>query len=318
MATWQGEDAASEGVSYWGRVPSDTSGAKTTGAIEAAERRQASSAASEQNGATGRHVDPHHCHPSERSLASLIEAEVLPRLLLAHGLGRRDDAERSEAAAQTGIDPSAFARACLTHTAAELMSAVERALGARYERQSVLLETLGPAAAALGEMWERDECSFTDVTLGIGRLHEVMRRLRGRGSVEGRADRSIFLAPTPGEQHTFGLVIVEDFFMQAGWRVDCEIGPSADDICEAVACEKYDVAGFTLSKESQSPSLQDVVRGVRERSANPGITILVGGRVFADEPKLAEFVGADVAASDAGQAVRIVEDAMPRQRSQSD
>ena len=63
-------------------------------------------------------------------------------------------------------------------------------------------------------MWEDDRVSFADVTVALCRLHDVMRNLSS--SQPPATDtlpqgRRALLVPMPGEQHTFGLVMVADF-----------------------------------------------------------------------------------------------------------
>jgi hypothetical protein len=42
-------------------------------------------------------------------------------------------------------------------------------------REALLDDLLAPAARLLGEMWERDDCDFLTVTLGVYRLDQIMK-----------------------------------------------------------------------------------------------------------------------------------------------
>ncbi|RZJ18331.1 MAG: cobalamin-binding protein, partial [Haliea sp.] len=77
--------------------------------------------------------------------------------------------------------------------------------------ESIYLDLLAPVARHLGELWEQDLCDFTDVTLGLGRLQQVLRELSpafGQSIDHPTNGRRVLLLPSPGEQHTFGLVMV--------------------------------------------------------------------------------------------------------------
>ena len=50
-----------------------------------------------------------------------------------------------------------------------------RARGVSIEK--LYLDLLAPAARYLGELWNEDLCTFTDVTVGLGRLQRVLREL---------------------------------------------------------------------------------------------------------------------------------------------
>ena len=41
----------------------------------------------------------------------------------------------------------------------------------------LFLRLLAPAARRLGELWEGDLCTFTDVTIGLSHLQQVLREL---------------------------------------------------------------------------------------------------------------------------------------------
>ena len=78
----------------------------------------------------------------------------------------------------------------------------------------IYLDLLAPCARRLGEMWERDEKTFTDVTVGVCHMHQVMLEFtRCFDPVLGAEvkGRSALILPTLGEQHTFGLFLLMEF-----------------------------------------------------------------------------------------------------------
>ncbi len=173
---------------------------------------------------------------SEASIARLmrtIEGEIVPRLVLA----RR--AAKTTAAAEAGAggkpddaDVMELVRLLLAHDVGVASAYVEtvRQRGASFE--AVCLCLLAPAARELGLMWEADECDFMQVTVGLCRLHHLLRELTAAfrfESVEPKIERNILLAPAPGDQHTFGITLVAQFLRQAGWQVWSEFSGSTDE-----------------------------------------------------------------------------------------
>jgi methanogenic corrinoid protein MtbC1 len=165
----------------------------------------------------------------------------------------------------------------------------------------IYLELLAPTARHLGYLWEEDLCDFTDVTVGLGTLQQVLRqfgpefrRLIDKPSAERRA----LLLPAPGEQHTFGLFMVEEFFRRDGWHARSE---PASDISRGLAVirsEWFDVVGFSLSCSDLLDGLASAIRTVRSSAFNRNVRILVGGNVFLQNPELVSVVRADGTATD--------------------
>jgi len=174
----------------------------------------------------------------------------------------------------------------------------------------IYLQLLSPAAAELGRMWEDDLCSFTDVTVGLGRLQRIMRTLSpafGR-EVEFPADgRRVLLLPAPGEQHTFGLSIVAEFFRRAGWEVVGDNEARASDPSALVRSEWFDVIGVSVGHDARLDWLRSGIAAVRNASRNRAIGVLVGGPTFVGRHDRAIEVGADGTADDGRQAPIVAE-----------
>ena len=153
-----------------------------------------------------------------------------------------------------------------------------------------------PTARYLGELWTEDLCSFTDVTVGLGRLQRVLRELSpsfGRAVEHPIEGRSVLLLPSPGEQHTFGLVIVGEFFRRNGWNVSGGGWNGDADASALVRGEWFDAVGFSLGAEIHLGALTEVIRAVKHETCNPHLVVLVGGPLFASTRSYMRDVGAD-------------------------
>jgi methanogenic corrinoid protein MtbC1 len=239
-------------------------------------------------------------------LARTLETDIIPRLLLAHRKTVAAAYIDSGPATQPGLeDVSALTALAMKADLPGALSYLEglRARGVRLD--SIYLGLLSPVARRLGVMWEEDECDFTTVTIGLSCLHQVVREyspaftLRAARAVP---DRRVLLAPAPGEQHSFGILVVEQFFRGAGWDVWSGAGVERAEILEAAQRVWFGVAGFSLACEDHLGALAMLIRDVRRASRNAGVGILVGGPLFVERPELVALVGADATAADGRQA----------------
>lgn len=241
-------------------------------------------------------------------LARTIEGEIIPRLMLAHMEASAHRDSRPVAAPQPSADDVAeLVRIVLTHDVAVATAYVEVFHSQGVALETLFLDLLAPAARLLGDLWKDDLCEFTDVTIGLSRLQQVLRVFSPtfESGVECMEEgQRILLVPAPGEQHTFGLTMVEEFFRRAGWDVASDPPSSrANDVTEVVRSERFAVVGFSLSCETRFEALAATIRSVRRASRNKGIRVLVGRRVFTEHPDLFVVAGADATAVDARQAI---------------
>jgi methanogenic corrinoid protein MtbC1 len=246
------------------------------------------------------------------SVNAMIESEIIPRLLMAHASGAsRNKPKRSRPIAPE--DASAFAILPLRLEAASLLEEVDAFIAEGSSVETICLDLLAPAARMLGEMWERDECDFLDVTMGLWRLQEVMREIAARSPADLpslKVPRSALFSPMPGDQHSFGTLMIEEVFSRAGWQSEALVRPDRRDLLDRLGQRPFDLVGLTLARDWPSGAIADLVRAMRNASANPRITVLVGGRMINENPGLVETIGADGTGVDALAALDTAESLM--------
>jgi MerR family transcriptional regulator, light-induced transcriptional regulator len=244
--------------------------------------------------------------PPQASLARALEAEIIPRLVLAHQREQRP----SDAAVLRGLamgrvgatDVEAFVESVLagdTVSDAGLVGAL-RSTGASLE--SLCTELLTPAARRLGDLWNADLCDFAQITMALWRLQQLLREFGPQFPTEIASRNSglrALLVPAPGEEHTLGLAMVTEFFRRAGWRVSGSPPASIDQLRQMASADWFDVAGLAISCETRLRLLAQSIRTLRRASRNPAIRVLVGGPLFAQRPELVALVGADATSTDA-------------------
>lgn len=240
-------------------------------------------------------------------LAKAVEYEIIPRLMLAHRVPQ-ECAEHPLTSNQrvTAEDIALFAELVLHEEDNVVRDCVISLRDRGVPVESIFLDLLAPVARHLGEMWERDLCTFNEVTVGLGRLQKVLRENSAafgqfNGSRDSAESRRILLMPCPGEQHTFGLSLVAEFFHRAGWDVVTSFLAS-DAAAVMVKKDWYDVVGFSLGFAGGAAKLGAAIRLVREVSVNPGVAIICGGPVFTFHPEVGAQVQADAIITDGPKA----------------
>lgn len=251
--------------------------------------------------------------PLPEALARIVEAEILPRLMLAHrpSAGRRAQAER----APRPQEIAEFSALLLAPGPVDLDAQVEALRDGGLPLTRLLLDLLAPAARLLGTLWEEDACDFLAVTEALGRLQAMSRLLCAELEDESvpANGRSVLLLPCPGETHRFGLSLVASFFREAGWDVTTAVpGPDLDPL-DLLGADWFDVVGLSLSCDVLLPALAAAVADVRRASRNPEIRVIVGGPYFARHGGEAGIVGADACAPDACLAPAAAEALLDRQ-----
>ncbi len=247
---------------------------------------------------------------SSADLARIIEGEIIPRLMLAHG-----QPEEGAPAPPASVGPrtlEAFARMTLQSEAHILTAYVETLLQGGLSLEEVYVDLLIPTARRLGDDWNEDYISFTDVTVGLSRLQQVVRTL-GHSIPTRDADGdapSAYFVPAPNEQHAFGLVILEDYFRRAGWRTWLDTAATREEAVRTVGHDWFDVFGLSATSDTPTEVIVSTIAAVRRASRNPGLFVMVGGRLFIDDPTLAAVVGADAASGTAGDALLIADKAI--------
>jgi methanogenic corrinoid protein MtbC1 len=115
--------------------------------------------------------------------------------------------------------------------------------------------------------------------------------------------RRLLLMPEPGEQHTFGLIMLASFFRRDGWYVFEGPLETRVQIEQLVAREEFAVVGLSIGCESRLPALATTIRRVRAASRNASVGIMVGGAPFIGHPERVAEVCADCTAANAPRAV---------------
>jgi MerR family transcriptional regulator, light-induced transcriptional regulator len=242
-----------------------------------------------------------------QDFAAVIENVIVPRLLMNHSIDIQTFPVDNRGTMRSTIPD--FIDRTMSDDPDAAVAQVRTMLARGVSLQSILLELLAPAARELGNRWVHDTTSFVEVTLGVARMHRILREFDGvpahMWSTAGEGSH-VLLLPVPGEQHTFGLRLVQEFLLRESWTVSNHPVETVLDIKPVVSGQHFDVVGFSLSGETMIAKLSKSIATARKFSRNRHIKVIVGGQLFAERPELVESCGADAYAADAPEAVRVL------------
>ncbi len=243
------------------------------------------------------------------SILALVERQVIPRLV--DSLDRRLPQRTAQTAEALQAQTLRRLVECLLlddpRPGRELLASL-RAGGAAPD--ALCLGLLSQAAHRLGELWEEDLASCSEVTIGTLRLQSMLHSLapelvEGGDAACGMVGGAVaLLVPVPGETHGLGIAMLSEFFRRDGWTVCPPLPSASDDLGAQLQCQEIDLIGLSIAGESHIETLREQVARARERSIRPGLIVMVGGPLLRRRPELARLVGADATAADAEEAVR--------------
>ncbi len=235
------------------------------------------------------------------ALLHSIETRIIPQILRSHPTPWRQDAP--------------------TLPRAEIESLTQLLLaddmtGVRHKVQQLRAEGLSvaalytglitPVARHLGDLWRQDLCDFVQVTIGVGRLKQLVYELSGELQInfnDQHRQRHVMLAPVPGSQHTLGLLMVAEYFRQSGWSVWNVPSTTFQELAEVAASRHFDLLGMSLGASAHLDNLCKAIETVRKNSRNPHIPVMVGGPALLADSELKASIPANAFAQDAQEAL---------------
>jgi len=258
--------------------------------------------------ATSRSVSGRACADEDGTPWPAPPASAPPaRFSSGHALMR--DGDETAPAAGTGRaiakdEPARFADVLVQQDAQAVRDFVEAACADGVSLESIYLDLIVPAAVELGRAWEDDRYMFSDVTVGMVRLSQVLWHIgpRFRRELEcARIGRSVLLVPARREQHALGVTMVADFFARAGWEVTTS-SFRGDEAVRLARAESFDVIGLSAACTGHFDEMAADIQALRQASRNRAVGIMVGGAAFAGHGERVAHVGADATAGNALQA----------------
>jgi len=189
------------------------------------------------------------------------------------------------------------------------MAAVETARRDGLDLRTLYLHVLQPALHEVGRRWETGAMSVAEEHLATAVTQTVMSRLAGELFLQAPTGGPTLVAGcVDDERHDVGLRMLCDLLELEGWST-VYLGPTVPtrDLVRMVAARRPDALALSVSLAPHLLAVRDAIAQVRGLEP-PRPVVMVGGRALASAPDLAARLGADLTASDAGEAVALLEE----------
>lgn len=208
----------------------------------------------------------------------------------------------------------AYLAAVLAGDRRRAFHAVDAALAAGAGLGDVYLLVFQPALREIGRRWQENTITVADEHLATAITQAAMARAFERRFTwrEGEG-RALLAACTDRERHEVGLRMICDLLELAGWDTTF-LGASvpAESLVAMVRTRRPDVVALSATIAPHLPRLRTLIAALRAELGDETPLVLVGGRPFLEDPSLAQRLGADLTADDAGQAVALLQQRFAR------
>jgi methylmalonyl-CoA mutase cobalamin-binding subunit len=180
----------------------------------------------------------------------------------------------------------------------------------------LLAKLIAPSAMTLGGKWLDSDCSFVDVTLGLGIFQILLRDVCGTAAFDtansGAPLQLRCFAMLP-EMHTLGNLITGEMFRAAGWSVVSNQPVTHESLIAEVRQAHFDVIGISVSSVEFLDDVEALALSIREASLNPNAFLVAGGNAFARrEPSGGSFEGIDRVVHDVADVEALIADLSSR------
>ena len=163
-----------------------------------------------------------------------------------------------------------------------------------------------PAALRkLGQDWEDDCRSFSDVTLGSARLAGLLRLVSNTSiddDIGNRAQSALLIIVPSGEQHTMGSTVLASQLRRLGHSVCLRIAPSLTDLAALIGTHHFNGIMISVGNRTLVETVTMLVKTLRAMTKG-NVPIVVGGALMDREPAALAQTEADLATGDVEQAL---------------
>ena len=171
------------------------------------------------------------------------------------------------------------------------------------------------AIEQLDREWQLDRRGLVRISTAFWTIRRVLEQRSyqtpPRTSRSANSPNIVLYVP-PNEQHSFGAQLLADQMAREGFCVELLLGRPATVLYDSLANHRCDLLGISLGYDEALLGMADLISKARLESANPAMSVAVGGQVFVSDITNYSFLGADVVLT-AGEdpVVRLREQLLP-------
>lgn len=203
-----------------------------------------------------------------------------------------------------------YLQALLAGSRREAVGVIEQARVSGLGIRPLYLEVFQPAMREIGRLWQENRITVADEHLATAITQSAMARLYDDlFRATANAGPLLVAACADQERHELGLRMICDVLELEGWdTVFLGASVPVEDLVRMVRVRRPQVVALSASIAPHVARVREAIDAIRDGQSGDGPLIAVGGRAFADDPALAERLGADLTAKDAGEAAEILKE----------
>ena len=201
-------------------------------------------------------------------------------------------------------------RAVQSHSEFSADAVLDELQGYRLTPDSIIDQYVPAAARVMGEQWEADQISFSDVTIGALRLQALLSEasVLTRIDTSGPANTLFAMVIIPqNEQHFLGASVVAGQLRRMG----CEVAMSFDEdfgvLNGRLIVEAPDLIMITCARRETLESVKQTVQLIRKALKDRPV-IALGGAIEASARAVREQTGVDIVTNSTAEAVAFCND----------
>ena len=192
--------------------------------------------------------------------------------------------------------------------------AVDAALDAGTALRDIYIHVVQPGMREIGRLWQENELTVAEEHLATAIAQSTMSRTFERVFV-WRDPRTPLLvgACADEERHQIGLRMLCDLLEMEGWETTY-LGAAVpiESLVDFVRKHQPDAVAISATIAPHIPRVCAAIAALRAADLPKQPVVAVGGRAFLSDPSLAIRVGADLTATDASEAVRVLDERVGR------
>jgi len=192
---------------------------------------------------------------------------------------------------------------CIRGKRAELVEAIKDALAAGVDAKDIMIQSLIPAMAVVGEKYSSGEFFLPQMMIAARAMSEAMEVLKShlmKSTYEKRG--KVALGTVAGDFHDIGKNIVKIMLEGGGYEViDLGVDTPADKFIEAVQKDSVQAVLMSSLITLTMENMRRTIQALEAAGMRKSIVIGVGGAPVTQ--KFADEIGADFYSADAYGAV---------------
>jgi len=169
-------------------------------------------------------------------------------------------------------------------------------------------EVIKPTMYKIGELWEEGEISTAEEHLASSIVSRIITSLYSRFiSLDNDKGKAVISA-IANEYHEIGSRIISDSLEMSGWDVE-HLGADTpiEELIEFLSKKEPFLIGLSAALPFNIDNLIRTIEKLKKDEKLEDIKVLVGGKVFNDNPEIWKKTGADAWAKNGREAAEIAE-----------